>query len=392
MRHEMSECNLMNSIPLLPFRCDQILGVLHQEKLQQKHELSVTQSKAFRAKQEAEKKLIGDYTLQYKMLKDYVLGLQESNPNTTVKIHVQSKQIMRDLLGLDGAFMKGPYPGQLLTAVSVDPNNGIYPLAYGLVETENTESWTWFLTQLGDDLDLYRNSNFTFVSDRQKGIIPAIANLFPNAEHRYCVKHIHENMKKKWNVFNGKLVAGRDRLVIDTLKIVNVNKLIDRCDGPLTPTATKILRSNSNEARKYIVDYAGDDLYQMRIDWLDTWKKVYSFKIKPIRGRIHWPKCNVPTTLLPPKHQPQVGCFEDSKEWSCTGPREPKSNKRKVSSKGMDDNVALVGFQSKKATTHAARSATSTDKGKRHHGFNQKKGKLPETDGVQGDSTKEENH
>ncbi|GKE63687.1 mutator type transposase, partial [Tanacetum coccineum] len=142
--------------------------------------------------------------------------------------------------------------------------------------------------------------------------------------------------------------------------IVNVNKLIDRCDGPLTPTATNILRENSNEARKYTVDYAGDDLYQVSSPWndqvvvnvldrtctyrrweltsipckyaiainwvmslnneagipeewvypcyrLDTWKKVYSFKIKPIRGRIYWPKCNVTTTLLPPKHQPQVG-------------------------------------------------------------------------------------
>ncbi|GKA63316.1 mutator type transposase [Tanacetum coccineum] len=106
---------------------------------------------------------------------------------------------LTDLLGLDGAFIKGPYPGQLLTAMSVDPNNGIYPLAYGLVETENIESWTWFLTQLGDDLDLYKNSNFTFVSDRQKGIIQAIANLFPIAEHRYYVKHIHVSMKKKWN-------------------------------------------------------------------------------------------------------------------------------------------------------------------------------------------------
>ena len=164
-----------------------------QEQLQQQYELSVTESKAFRAKQAAERKLRGDYTHQYKMLRDYVLELQQANPNTTVKIHVQSepdhekttrvfKRIyvclgplkdgfragMREILGLDGAFMKGPYPGQLLTAVTVDPNNGIYPLAYGLVETENTESWTWFLTQLGDDLDLYRNSHFTFISDRQK--------------------------------------------------------------------------------------------------------------------------------------------------------------------------------------------------------------------------------
>lgn len=31
-----------------------------------------------------------------------------------------------------------------------------------------------------------------------QGILPAIAQLFPCAEHRFCVRHIHENMKKTW--------------------------------------------------------------------------------------------------------------------------------------------------------------------------------------------------
>lgn len=31
-----------------------------------------------------------------------------------------------------------------------------------------------------------------------QGIIPAIARLFPSAEHGYCLKHIHENMKSQW--------------------------------------------------------------------------------------------------------------------------------------------------------------------------------------------------
>lgn len=62
-----------------------------QEQLQQIHELSVTESKAFRVKQAAERKLRGDYTYQYKMLRDYVLELQQANPNTTVKIHGQSE-------------------------------------------------------------------------------------------------------------------------------------------------------------------------------------------------------------------------------------------------------------------------------------------------------------
>lgn len=50
----------------------------------------------------------------------------------------------------------------------LDGNNCTYPLAYAVVEAENFNSWTWFLTNLGDDLGLYANSNFTFISDRQK--------------------------------------------------------------------------------------------------------------------------------------------------------------------------------------------------------------------------------
>ena len=66
--------------------------------------------------------------------------------------------------------MKGPFPGQILTTVGVDSNNGIYPLAYAIVETENTDSWKWFWECLGDDLDM-DNSNFTFISDRQKVLL-----------------------------------------------------------------------------------------------------------------------------------------------------------------------------------------------------------------------------
>lgn len=47
---------------------------------------------------------------------------------------------MNDLLSLDGSLMKGPYHGQILIIVSLDFNNDIYPLAYALVEFENTTS------------------------------------------------------------------------------------------------------------------------------------------------------------------------------------------------------------------------------------------------------------
>lgn len=59
-----------------------------------------------------------------------------------------SKAVMRDILGLDGAFMKGPYQGQILTVVGLDANNGIYPPSYVVVEYETTNSWSWFLENL----------------------------------------------------------------------------------------------------------------------------------------------------------------------------------------------------------------------------------------------------
>ncbi|XP_071739317.1 uncharacterized protein [Rutidosis leptorrhynchoides] len=102
---------------------------------------------------------------------------------------------------MDGAHMKPPATGHILTAVGLDSNNGMYPVAYAMVEQEKYNSWSWFLELLGDDLGLTRQSNFTFISDRQKGLLQAVARMYPCAEHRFCLRHIHENMKRKG--FNG---------------------------------------------------------------------------------------------------------------------------------------------------------------------------------------------
>nr|XP_043639243.1 uncharacterized protein LOC122610313 [Erigeron canadensis] len=194
-----------------------------QEELEQKLQVRVSWMKAFRAKQQANIDYKGDYHSQYELLRYYCEELRLQNPGTTVKIEVerthnpddptrQFKRIYiclgslksgfkacgRDLIGLDGAFMKGPYPGQVLTFVGVNSNNGIYPIAYAVVEVENRDSWTWFFEYLGDDFELATNSNFTFITDIQKGLIQAINNVFPTAEHRYCLKRIHENMKLHW--------------------------------------------------------------------------------------------------------------------------------------------------------------------------------------------------
>ncbi|GJU01670.1 ribonuclease H-like domain-containing protein [Tanacetum coccineum] len=54
-----------------------------QDQLQRDLEVQISMSKAFRAKSKAEREIREDHILQYFMLKDYVVELHATNPNTT---------------------------------------------------------------------------------------------------------------------------------------------------------------------------------------------------------------------------------------------------------------------------------------------------------------------
>jgi hypothetical protein len=51
----------------------------------------------------------------------------------------------RPLVFVDGTFLTSKYWGVLMIVVGVDLNNQIVPLAFGLVEGENDDSWCWFM-------------------------------------------------------------------------------------------------------------------------------------------------------------------------------------------------------------------------------------------------------
>ncbi|GJS02025.1 hypothetical protein Tco_0318533 [Tanacetum coccineum] len=59
-----------------------------------------------------------------------------------------------DLDAIDYDSFGCPWPGQILTAIGVDANNGIYPVAYAIVEAESKASWCGFLNLLGEDLGI----------------------------------------------------------------------------------------------------------------------------------------------------------------------------------------------------------------------------------------------
>nr|GEZ14965.1 splicing factor [Tanacetum cinerariifolium] len=69
------------------------------------------------------------------------------------------------IIGLDGCFLKHTCRGELLTTMGRDANNQIYPIAWAVV----------------------------------KGLLDAVGDWLPNAEHRKCTRHVYANFKKKYS-------------------------------------------------------------------------------------------------------------------------------------------------------------------------------------------------
>ncbi|KAL5843668.1 hypothetical protein ACOSQ4_009626 [Xanthoceras sorbifolium] len=72
----------------------------------------------------------------------------------------------RPFIGVDGCYLKEPYQGVLLSAIALDANSGLYPLAFCICEGETLQSWTWFLKKLSDFLKYPIDKPLCFMSDR----------------------------------------------------------------------------------------------------------------------------------------------------------------------------------------------------------------------------------
>ncbi|XP_008221758.1 PREDICTED: uncharacterized protein LOC103321711 [Prunus mume] len=173
-----------------------------------------SRSQIYRVRQKTIAVSEGTYTKYFEYLWDYVEELKRINVGITIKIKSnfegdKSKferiyiclaatkkwfiDALRLVVGLYACHIKGQHPGQLLSTVGVDPNNDMYPIAYAVAEAENYATWSWFLELFEVYLGIENNNGYVFITDRQKGLIDAVGDMFPNYEHRHCFKHLYVN-------------------------------------------------------------------------------------------------------------------------------------------------------------------------------------------------------
>ncbi|KAL5561682.1 hypothetical protein UlMin_031429 [Ulmus minor] len=169
--------------------------------------------KAWRGRKHAHTLIRGSPEQSLHVLPSYFHMLEKLNPGTVTRIEVDGEsrfkylflafgvairgfRYMRKVVGIDGTFLKGQYRGVLLVATAQDGNGQCYPLAWGIVDFENKDAWTWFLTQLKEIIG--DTDELALISDRAPSIKKAISIVFEKAHHGACAWHVAQNIKNKF--------------------------------------------------------------------------------------------------------------------------------------------------------------------------------------------------
>lgn len=148
----------------------------------------------------------------YKHLPLFVNKVLETNPGSIVDLVVgEDKRFQRlflsfrscihgfqtgcrPLLFLDAIPFKSRYHEILLTASALDGDDGVLPVALALVDVETDETWRWFLEQVKVAVPSLRP--LTFVSDREKGLVSSVLEIFENAHHGYSIHYLMEDFMR----------------------------------------------------------------------------------------------------------------------------------------------------------------------------------------------------
>lgn len=182
-------------------------------------ELNVTISymKAWNAKELAICGARGSEEGNYRYLTTYLHLLKSTNPGTISDVHTSTDpkgkilfkylffalgasiagyKFMRKVIVIDGTQMKGRYKGCLVAASGQDGNMQIYPLAFGVVDNENENSWVWFFRKLQEIVP--DEENLVLVSDRHAAINSGLRTVYPLAHHGACAVHLYRNVKHRF--------------------------------------------------------------------------------------------------------------------------------------------------------------------------------------------------
>ncbi|XP_019242449.1 PREDICTED: uncharacterized protein LOC109222558, partial [Nicotiana attenuata] len=181
-------------------------------EMKRAHGIDVGYGKAWHAIQKGLSLLRGTTEQNYEQLPSYLYMMEQKNPGSYTNIvrdeenrfvymffmygaSISGWKYCRPLIAVDGTFLKNKYRGVLLVAVTKDANNQIFPIAFGVVDKENNESYEWYFRELRKAIGI--RNDLMFLSDRHKAIANGIAKVFHECYHGICIYHLEKNLKQR---------------------------------------------------------------------------------------------------------------------------------------------------------------------------------------------------
>ena len=134
---------------------------MHSE-MKKRWGINVAQWQLYRARVLGRQSSEGSHEESFKHLKKCIDHLREINLGTFVKLQFQPRVCLDDpptfkylfmcfeavkrgflegcrpFIGVDGCFLKGPFGRVMLSAVALDGNRGVLPIAFAIVDSECT--------------------------------------------------------------------------------------------------------------------------------------------------------------------------------------------------------------------------------------------------------------
>jgi Ulp1 protease family, C-terminal catalytic domain len=153
-----------------------------------------------------------------------VIGSSRDSEKHVTEVHVfpgfmnHALSFVRPVVSVDAAHLKGVHKGTMYVASVMSGANDVYPVGFMLAKgNEDGATWTYFLTLLKEACPIlytqgfpdsvegthypaafldYRHP-FVFISDRDKGLQPALQAVFPRNCAVSCAKHIEANVRQR---------------------------------------------------------------------------------------------------------------------------------------------------------------------------------------------------
>jgi len=92
---------------------------------------------------------------------------------------------MQKVIVVDGTSMKGRYDGCLISVCCQDGIFQIFPIAFGIVNSENDSAYEWFFQRLS--IIAPDNPDLMFISDRHASIYTGLSKVRNNIALKHCV-------------------------------------------------------------------------------------------------------------------------------------------------------------------------------------------------------------